>query len=268
MRLFLLIAVVSAGALWLRRNPSARTWIVSMARAGAMHVNLVAPDYGTLQQQVLYGARRRRCVAVNGVVRLPSEYQVTFDDRDRALVEPVEDAFFADVIEVLVADAEARQWLVDRRPRFRATYIDHGRPGFPLVAAVKATARRALVPPSGVGEETQAFDPGPATEAASPGAVTGSLRLRELGTDRVICLADCRESTTVGRGPTSDVLVDHPAVSVRHARLSCRSAGWAVVDDGSRNGTYVNDVAAATLTPIEPGDVVRFGPDMAFVVED
>ncbi len=169
MSTLLVLVFVSAGALSLRRNPGARTWIVSMVRAGAMHVNLVAADYGILQQQVLYGARRRRCVAVNGVVRLPAEYHVTFDERDRSLVEPVEDAFFADVTEVLVADAEALQWLVDRPPRFRATYIDHGRPGFPVVAAIKPTARRALVPASELGEDTRAFDDGPAHGGGASG---------------------------------------------------------------------------------------------------
>lgn len=46
---------------------------------------------------------------------------------------------------------------------------------------------------------------------------------------------------TVGRAPTSDIVLDEPYVSSTHARLVPRGQFYVVEDLGSTNGTYVND---------------------------
>ena len=119
MKLLMLVTLVGAGV-YLRRRPDVRRWLVAMARAGSVLAGYTDPDYGSLQHQVLLGARRQRCVAVNGITRLPTAFRVTFAEADRSIVEPVEAAFFADVAQVLLADAEQRDWVVDRVPRFHA----------------------------------------------------------------------------------------------------------------------------------------------------
>ena len=133
---FLFVVLSIAGSVWLVRHPRERRTAVAMVRSGAVLVNLAESDYATLQWQVLFGARRRRCVAVNGVVRLPTTFDVTFASSDRPVVEPVARGFFADISEVLLADADEEGWVVDGVPSFRAVYSDRGRPGFPSVAAV------------------------------------------------------------------------------------------------------------------------------------
>jgi hypothetical protein len=133
---FLFVVLSIAAVVWVARHPRERRTAVAMVRSGAVLVNLAASDYATLQHQVLFGARRRRCVAVNGVVRLPTTFDVTFASSDRPLVEPVERGFFADISEVLLADADQEGWIVDGVPSFRAIYSERGRPGFPSVAAV------------------------------------------------------------------------------------------------------------------------------------
>jgi hypothetical protein len=46
---------------------------------------------------------------------------------------------------------------------------------------------------------------------------------------------------TVGRAPTSDILLDEPFVSSTHARLVPRGQFYVVEDLGSTNGTFVNE---------------------------
>ena len=48
---------------------------------------------------------------------------------------------------------------------------------------------------------------------------------------------------TVGRAPTSDIVLDEPFVSSTHARLMPVGQFYEVEDLGSTNGTYVNEKA-------------------------
>lgn len=132
-----LVALCTFGHLL--RSRQARQWARATIRSAAVYANLAKPDHGVLQLQVLYGARRRRVVAVNGVTRLPSAFVVTFATDDRAIVEPVERRFFADIVDVLLSDAEALDWEVEQAPSFVARYSDGATPGFPSVQAVPAS---------------------------------------------------------------------------------------------------------------------------------
>ena len=64
---------------------------------------------------------------------------------------------------------------------------------------------------------------------------------------------------TVGRGTESDLMVPRDAVSRLHAELSRDKRGnWNVVDVGSTNGTFVNEIRS-TEHSLRDGDQVRFG---------
>jgi len=56
-----------------------------------------------------------------------------------------------------------------------------------------------------------------------------------------------------------DVLLPDPEVSRRHAVLLSLDDGPAIEDQGSTNGTYVNDVRIEDVTPLREGDEVRLG---------
>src|SRR5690554_4713481 len=56
-----------------------------------------------------------------------------------------------------------------------------------------------------------------------------------------------RPSTTIGRQPGNDIVLNTTAVSRYHARLDVVDGQVVLVDLGSANGTFVNDV------PLEPG---------------
>jgi pSer/pThr/pTyr-binding forkhead associated (FHA) protein len=63
---------------------------------------------------------------------------------------------------------------------------------------------------------------------------------------------------TIGRAGC-DVELSDPNVSRRHALVRDLDGGLAVEDLGSTNGTFVNETRITGITPISPGDRVRFG---------
>lgn len=67
----------------------------------------------------------------------------------------------------------------------------------------------------------------------------------------------------IGRHPLSDVRFDSERdldVSIRHAAILRRSAGYVLQDLGSKNGTYLNGQKLTGDAPLASGDVVSFGP--------
>lgn len=64
---------------------------------------------------------------------------------------------------------------------------------------------------------------------------------------------------TIGREVGRDVQVDFdPTVSRRHARLERQGDRWVLIDEGSRNGTFVNGQRVQQRV-IQVGDVLRLG---------
>ncbi len=73
----------------------------------------------------------------------------------------------------------------------------------------------------------------------------------------------------VGRDRTCSIVLAHPAVSRRHAKITFSGSSCVLEDLKSANGTYVNN-ARIERANLKPGDVVRFGADPAcsFVLRD
>src|SRR5438128_9848543 len=77
------------------------------------------------------------------------------------------------------------------------------------------------------------------------------------------------DSVMVGRDRSCAIVLAHPAVSRRHARITLSGTSYVVEDLKSANGTYVNNTRVERAK-LKPGDVVRFGADPAcsYVVRD
>ena len=77
------------------------------------------------------------------------------------------------------------------------------------------------------------------------------------------------DSVMVGRDRTCAIVLSHPAVSRRHARITLAGLAPVLEDLQSANGTYVNN-ARVDRVVLKPGDVVRFGADPAcsYVLRD
>ncbi len=68
-----------------------------------------------------------------------------------------------------------------------------------------------------------------------------------------------KESITLGRAATCDLVVADNYVSNVHARVYLRDGSYWLEDLGSTNGTYVNRTRVSVPTAIGPGDEVRMG---------
>ena len=64
---------------------------------------------------------------------------------------------------------------------------------------------------------------------------------------------------TIGRLPENTVVLSHPQVSGRHARLEMVQGGYRIIDVGSTNHVYVN-ARRVTNQILRPGDEIRIGP--------
>jgi serine/threonine protein kinase len=73
----------------------------------------------------------------------------------------------------------------------------------------------------------------------------------------------------VGRDRACSIVLSHPAVSRRHARITVEGASCVLEDLKSANGTYVNN-ARVDRVKLKVGDIVRFGADPAcsYVLRD
>ncbi|MBA2284801.1 MAG: FHA domain-containing protein [Ktedonobacteraceae bacterium] len=68
-----------------------------------------------------------------------------------------------------------------------------------------------------------------------------------------------RPVLTIGRGVESDVVINDPSISRRHAQVVRQPNGVYVQDLASRNGSYVNGELLVAPWPLQPGDIVRLG---------
>jgi diguanylate cyclase (GGDEF)-like protein len=64
----------------------------------------------------------------------------------------------------------------------------------------------------------------------------------------------------IGRGADGFIVLEGDSVSRRHAHLERRSGAWFLVDDGSTNGTYVNDEQISREAMLKNGDRIKIGP--------
>jgi predicted component of type VI protein secretion system len=64
----------------------------------------------------------------------------------------------------------------------------------------------------------------------------------------------------IGRSPANDVALDWDReVSRDHARLEHDGTGWALVDDGSRNGSFVDGERVLGRRRLQDAQIIRLG---------
>lgn len=77
------------------------------------------------------------------------------------------------------------------------------------------------------------------------------------GSPRVVPLNNA--PVTLGRSPDCTVPLDDPYASDQHARVYRDGDGWLVLDDGSTNGTYLNQQKVTSPMPLSAGDQIAVG---------
>lgn len=74
-------------------------------------------------------------------------------------------------------------------------------------------------------------------------------------------------SYTIGRSKDNDLQIDDVQVSRRHATLTLTPGGYVLQDQGSTNGTFVNNRRITAPIAIQPGDVIGFGNSVLIDVQ-
>jgi hypothetical protein len=75
-----------------------------------------------------------------------------------------------------------------------------------------------------------------------------------------------KDAMTIGRAGT-DIVLDEPSVSTKHAQIVRDADRWKVIDLMSANGVYVNG-KKTQVAFLSPGDAVRFGRlELRFVTD-
>ncbi len=69
-----------------------------------------------------------------------------------------------------------------------------------------------------------------------------------------------RNPLRVGRGADNHIVLEGDSVSRRHAHFERRTNAWYVVDDGSTNGTYVNEEQINRDALLTNSDRIKVGP--------
>ena len=139
------------------------------------------------------------------------------------------DAFVADAnLAILIGDVRAALGDDAKEPRMIKT---HHRVGYSFAADVN--------------EVTAA-----AQDRGDPAFILAATRRRILLFQGVV---------TLGRDGSCDIVIDDPSVSRVHAVLSVTNGQLTVEDRDSKNGTRVDDQRIGEVTPLKPGQRIRFG---------
>lgn len=122
-------------------------------------------------------------------------------------------------------------------------------PPLPPLADLPAAGPAPAAPPSLAGTAA----------APSAPALVGPRLVGVAGSALGIAVSLEVGTISIGRDPGNTLaLVQDTTVSRRHARVEAHGNGWAVVDEGSSNGTWVNGVRTPGQV-LEPGDEIQIG---------
>lgn len=80
-----------------------------------------------------------------------------------------------------------------------------------------------------------------------------------LGTGEQKLVTSEKRILRIGRLPSSEIFIDDPVVSRRHAEVYLADEGYFVRDTGSRNGTFLNGERVFDPAALRPGDVIGIG---------
>lgn len=64
----------------------------------------------------------------------------------------------------------------------------------------------------------------------------------------------------IGRGADNQIVLEGDSVSRRHCHFDRRQGAWHIVDDGSTNGTFLNEEQVKGSATLNNGDRVKVGP--------
>ncbi len=188
----------------------------------------------------LAAALKRECDARAAVVDrgrtvVPNEYGVALSPADMETVEQWgADAMVHELVESLRAHAERQRYSFVGAVDVAFDVDDTLATG--RYAVVSRTTRGPVAPVTGTNPSSR-------------------YPLLDIDGTRYYLTGD---STTIGRGSESDIVVDDTGVSRKHVRLEVTDHGTILTDLGSTNGTFVEDQRVSEATLLD-GNAVTIG---------
>jgi Protein of unknown function (DUF3662)/FHA domain len=178
-------------------------------------------------------------------VWVPNRYILRMSEEDRARFENMEGALARELETVVTEGARERGWGLVARPEVAFETVEKMKRG-DLKIVTELTEETGPPPP-------EAPRPTPAPEPAAP-APGGPARLvldgREVTLDR--------DRMVIGRLHGSEIEIEDPGASRRHAEIRKEGDRFVLVDLGSTNGTLVNDSPVAEHA-LQDGDRITIG---------
>jgi pSer/pThr/pTyr-binding forkhead associated (FHA) protein len=83
-------------------------------------------------------------------------------------------------------------------------------------------------------------------------------KLKVIITNKLVEYHEIRGRTVLGRGKSADVLLLDPSISREHSIVFTEGEQFFIEDNGSANGTYVNDQRVSKVE-LNEGDLIRLG---------
>ena len=131
-----------------------------------------------------------------------------------------------------------------------------------LVFAMVATLRRdiygTVVTPRGRGRTTAGREKKKRRKKAGKGATPTKLLITG-GPLTGTLLPLGSQSITIGRSPSATLVLEDPYVSTWHAEIVNQDGTWMLVDNGSTNGSFVDDERVTEPRPLPPDVTARIG---------
>jgi hypothetical protein len=207
-------------------------------------------------------------------VYVPNEYTIFLSESDRAQFEGYEESLIGELQEYLAEHARRESYALLSSPKVLVKTdedLEVGEFGIAVRMAQPergAQAEPSAPPPQVESGATMIYKPSepPPTEAASPA---------ELGLERELAYLVVggerhelrKRRTVIGRSKDSDLQLDDPNASRRHAEVRQEGTAYWIVDLDSTNGLEVNG-RRAKRAKLDTGDKVTIGStDLVFDVE-
>jgi pSer/pThr/pTyr-binding forkhead associated (FHA) protein len=93
-------------------------------------------------------------------------------------------------------------------------------------------------------------------------------KLKIIITNKIVEYHEIKGRTVLGRGKIADILLLDPSISREHSIVHAEGEAFFIEDNGSANGTYVNDQRISKVELME-GDLIRLGTKLIiFTRED
>lgn len=131
-----------------------------------------------------------------------------------------------------------------------------------LVFAMVATLRRdiygTVVTPRGMGRTKADREKKKQRRKASKGQTPTKLLITG-GPLTGTLLPLGTQSITIGRSPSATLVLEDPYVSTWHAEVVNQDGMWMLVDNGSTNGSFVDDERVTEPRPLPPNVTARIG---------